>query len=297
MPVPAPVPAPPPLPDPCETSASPGRFDDARRRSLGRREQSSPGMFSCSIGSGSSFGCFERLELRRLLDRNRQLVLARQLRLARRLASSCCRRRHRRRRDPARPARRCSLFSCSGSNVRCRRGRVAAGEDQQRRRSARWKPVDARTDRPSRLGCCSNRNGTSSGCSPSTWTDRCPAEVLARTAAGWVVSAIGNGNVARRSIVAHGSAGLQLQKRCLAARAYSLGRSADCRTQTGVLLWSEVARRSALQTRPVQAPIAAFPPPYECRTASASAARGSLWMATSTPPRPASTSKMRPSCA
>jgi hypothetical protein len=42
-------------------------------------------------------------------------------------------------------------------------------------------------------------------------------------------------------------------------------------------------------TRPVQAPIAALPPPYECSTASASAARGSLWIATRTPPRPVST--------
>ena len=38
---------------------------------------------------------------------------------------------------------------------------------------------------------CSNRNGTSTGCAPSTWTDRCPADSFTRTSSDWRGSAIG----------------------------------------------------------------------------------------------------------
>ena len=69
---------------------------------------------------------------------------------------------------------------------------------------------------------------------------------------------------------------------------------ADARSHA--LRSSTFQSRTPDHTRPLQAPIAAFPPPYECSNASASAAAGSLWIATSTPPRPASVSKIRPSC-
>src|SRR5258708_28414000 len=44
---------------------------------------------------------------------------------------------------------------------------------------------------PIRFCCCSKRKGISTGWEPSTWTERCPADSLARTS-GVVVSAIGN---------------------------------------------------------------------------------------------------------
>ena len=84
MPVPLPVPAPPPVPDPCDGVGGPAALRSRPGASPAAAASLFAGMFSCSTGSGSFFDLL-RLELRRLLDRNGDLVLARQLRLARRL--------------------------------------------------------------------------------------------------------------------------------------------------------------------------------------------------------------------
>ena len=169
---------------PIPATASAARAALRSRRAATRSAAASvfAGMFSCSTGFGSFFASLRRLELRRLLDRNRDLVLAGQLRLARRLlhlvaaaaaaaagpglaqpddvACSACR-----------GAQRAVV---SAGAVAARPGRAAATRptcererrDERRRRAA---SAAART-----------RNGTSAGCAPSTWTDRCPAEALAR---------------------------------------------------------------------------------------------------------------------
>src|SRR2546429_7104488 len=58
--------------------------------------------------------------------------------------------------------------------------------------NARCHTADATAAGATRFCACSNRNGTSSGCWPSTWTDRCPADSFARTSGVEVESLIGN---------------------------------------------------------------------------------------------------------
>ena len=166
-------------------------------------------------------------------------------------------------------------------------------------RTPTCEPADTSTAGPIRFCCCSNRNGTSAAWLASRWTDRCPAEEFSR-GSGKVDSGIES--AIRYWYSRARFSGPQLQKRCLENH-WCSGRTCH------LMRWSASRIRRHLRrvldpallvnppyTRPVHAPMAALPPPYECRMASASAARGSLWMATSTPPRPVSTSKMRPSC-
>ena len=151
-------------------------------------------MFSCSIGFGSFFACL-RLELRRLLDRNGNLVLARQLGLPRRLLHLVA--------AAATAAARTRLAQPDDVRVRLfgqhgRRHAVAprrSGRQEHEQRDDDDVRGERAAQAPERSASAAARTGTgsSTGCAPSTWTDRCPADAFARTSGVWVVSAIGNG--------------------------------------------------------------------------------------------------------
>ena len=191
-PVPVPVPAPPPVPEPCDRVGGPGGASIAPGSESERRGEALRRNVQLSDRIGLVLDLLH-LELRRLRDRHGNFVLARQLGHARRLLHLVA--------AAAAAAARTGLAQPDDVAVRLigqhrGRGRRAASRSGSARTTSRARARRCEISEPAKAGAmrfcgCSNRNGTSTGCAPSTWTDRCPADSFTRTSAVWLGSAIG----------------------------------------------------------------------------------------------------------
>ena len=190
MPEPVPVPAPPPDPLPCDTVGGPGGASMAPGSESTADASDFAGMFSCSmtggsvfVWTGSSFGAFSTGTVILSLPGSSALRGGSFILLP----------------PPPPPPpgpgslnQMMSLLGFSGSSAKTG---TTAGLYRLARMSSTnittWMTAEPPTANPIRLGWRSSRNGTSSGCAPSTYTDRCPA-VVVRAAALGVLSAIGS---------------------------------------------------------------------------------------------------------
>ena len=222
-------------------------------------------MFSCSTGVGSFFDLLH-FELRRLRDRNGNLVLARQLRLARRLLHLVA--------ATAAAAARPRLAQPDDVVVRLigqHGGRRSPCSSRSRMQKHQRRPRrrDVRTQRASKgrgdalLLAARTGTGRRPDARPPTWTDRCPADAFTRTSAVWL---------ARPSGMVWGSSKYCRARSQMAATAKGVPRNLayllDVRRYWPDASCSRISTRLAdsdcgrvPQTRPVQAPIAALPPP------------------------------------